>query len=1355
MLLIAVSGYIIMSPDIWAAGQGSRFSNLGIDDGLSQMSVMKIYQDSKGYIWLGTRNGLNKYDGNSVTVYKPDNEDRAHSLVDRQITAITEDSAGNLWIGTGKGLSRLDTETGRILSYSPDKHPWLGSGVRSLLIDSDGNIWVGTQRGLYLFDPGRAEGKSMNLGGRLDNVAITALGEGKDGRLLIGTVGKGLYAADKRLKDVKQYRNDEFLAGASVSDILVNKENGEWWIATSDGGLSCIDEEKGKKLTYSGSNSPLSTDNIRCLALDDGDIVIGTFDGLFSIETATGRLTRHSKADASQGNLSHFSIYSLCVDHSGGLWVGSYSGGADYYSRHNNRFQLHSPSGGDSGNVTGVFGQIVDGGAGRLYIATEGSGLLEYDGENGKSVWHLYDASDGHNIVKSLLKEGDRIWCGTNSGTVYSYDIRSGRFHHAYTLPVPGSIYSMVKDSDGNLWCASSKPQQGLVRISPDGAIQTEFESGDTVWTPGSSRCLAEVKPGVILVGTSNNGLYRYDTRTKRHEVFDTGGKDHGYIPSNYVTSLTPDKDGRIWVSTFGGGLSLYEDGKGIIKSVTKADGLDDTDVNMTVVDELGRLWLSTGRSIISYDPDSGETHNFRMGSGVGAQEFTPHSGALLQDGRIGFSTAKGFVTFSPASMQLNTYRPPVVFTGLEINNKTVRPEDGGILEKELDDTSELRLAYDQNNITISYATLNYVSPSHNTYAVRLLGYDDEWHEVGSRTSAYYTNLHPGKYTFEVKAANNDGIWNDTPRSLTIVVSPPIWDTWYAWLLYIVLFLGTCLLIGYYILKKKTLEQRVDFQRKEQEKAEEFHRSKVQMFTNFSHELRTPLTLIIPPLEELLHRTDFNHDVKNKLGLIHNNSQRMLTLVNQLMDLRKSQDGKMKLRVSKEEMCGFMQEIYCAFNHLAEGKEIKFEFRSSRDRIAGWFDRDICDKVLFNLLSNAFKFTRPGGNVTMTLSEGIPTPMSSYNPKVEELKAKGLRCVSISVSDSGRGIPAEDLVRIFDPFYQVEDNKSKNNLGTGIGLSLTRMIVELHHGAIWAGNNPDGGAVFHVVLPIDRDAYSDDELDREAADRVVVDVIPSPAPEATGLDRRYKVLLVEDNEEVRGYVKGCLLPYFDVVEADNGEDAFDMAVAEYPDIIVSDIMMPRKDGLELCAQIKGDMRTEHMPVILMTARCMTMHIKEGFSSGADDYIVKPFSMDVLILRIRNILVAREKLKKLYGKKFSLESLGIKVTSAEDKFTQKFFQVIEDNIANSELNIDMICKEIGLSRTNLYRKLKAITDLSPVELIRNKRLEVATRLLKESDYSVSEISTYVGFNSHAYFTQCFKAAYGCSPSEYVAREGKKV
>ena len=1334
-----------------------RFSNISIGEGLSQKSVMKIYQDSKGYIWFGTRNGLNKYDGGTMKVYKPSSSDGGNGLIDRQITALIEDKKGNLWIGTSRGLGCLDIATDRIKSYTAPDYPWLASGVRSLFIDNQGRLWIGTARGLYLFETEAELAQPLKLDGRLDDEAVTVINQLPDGSMVIGTENKGLYLCDPEFKNVRGLDRSNLLPDMNVTDILVDGDKKELWVATADGGVARVDLGKWASRIYNRLNSSLSTDNIRTLASNGEGILIGTFDGLYNIDIQTGTLSALARADKAHGNLSHFSIYSLCVDRSGGVWVGTYSGGADYYSPYNNRFTLHEGNVSEDEMISGVFGPMAETADGILYVATEGGGLLEYDKARGKSAHYLYNTSQtpyySHNILKSILVEKDTVWCGTTEGTVHAFDRKRKRFTLPYTLPSSASVYAIIRGSDGCLWVATSKPTMGLARICPDGVVQTDFIVADTLWHPRSARCLMESSPGVMLIGSRNNGLYEYDMNKGNYITYNTSGKGERYLPSNYVTSILIDRKGRVWVSTLGGGLNLYEQGKGIVKSITTADGLGDDDIDMAVEDTDGRIWLSASNYIMSYSPDSGEIHNYGIINDIGAQEFTPHSGIVMNDGEVGFSAGKGFVTFKPSALQINSYLPPVVFTDLEVNNSRVVPGEGDILDVEIDNADKIVLAYNQNNISISYAALNYVNPDQNTYAIRMKGYDDEWHDVGNRRSAYYTNLKPGKYVFEVKAANNDGVWNDTPRSLTIIVRPPIWATWYAYLLYAILFFGTCFLITYYIIKKKALEERVRYQRMEQERSEEFHRTKLQMFTNFSHELRTPLTLILSPLEELLHRTDFNHGVKNKLSLIYNNSQRMLILVNQLMDLRKSQSGKLKLKVSKEDLCSFMQEMYCAFNNLASTKDIKFEFESSEERIPGWFDKSVCDKVMFNLLSNAFKFTHPGDTVVVGLDRDIPEIHLPSGGDLRSKLAPDHDYVHISVRDTGRGIPDGDLIRIFDPFYQVEGGQPKDATGTGIGLSLTKMIVELHHGIIWAENNKDGGATFHLVIPVDKGAYSEDEFDLEAADRVVVDVIPSEAPKDIELDRRYAVLLVEDNEEVRAYVKECLLPYFDVIEADNGETAFDIAVEKYPDIIVSDIMMPRKNGLELCAQIKEDMRTEHIPVILMTARCMVMHIKEGFSSGADDYIVKPFSMDVLIYRIRNILSSREKLKKLYGKKFSLESLGIKIVSAEDKFTQKFFEVIESNISNPDLNIDMICREVGLSRTNLYRKLKAITDLSPVELIRNKRLEVATRLLKESDYTVSEISTYVGFNSHAYFTQCFKAAYGCSPSEYLAEHRK--
>ncbi len=557
----------------------------------------------------------------------------------------------------------------------------------------------------------------------------------------------------------------------------------------------------------------------------------------------------------------------------------------------------------------------------------------------------------------------------------------------------------------------------------------------------------------------------------------------------------------------------------------------------------------------------------------------------------------------------------------------------------------------------------------------------------------------------------------------------------------------------YYISKKQKLERELQFKQKEKLQLEEFHQAKIRMFTNFSHELRTPLTLIIAPLQELVSMQEFSSSVRNKLTLIFSNAQRLLLLVNQLMDLRKNQEGKLKLNITKTDMNPFMQEIYYAFNHLAARKSIDFTFEKKEERLSAWFDKSIIEKVIFNLLSNAMKFTPDNGKVVFSLSK---CTFADLSPEQQtELKAlpADTKFACFSVADSGKGISEDEVKNIFAPFYQGEDN-NKENVGTGIGLSLTRSIVHLHGGAITVSHNQPTGTIFEVYIPISSNAYDASQLVEEEDGQVVEDVIPSAHEMRFDIEKKWTVLLAEDNDEVRTYVKECLEPYFYVLDVDNGKSALDLALEKYPDLILSDIMMPQMDGLELCSRVKQDLQLGHIPVVLMTAKSMVVHIKEGFSVGADDYIVKPFSMDVLICRINNLLESREKLKKLYGKKFSPEAMGIEIVSGDDRFTQNFFEIIEKNISNPELGVDLLSQELGLSRANLYRKLKAVTELSPTELIRNKRLEIAAKLLLESSYTVSEISVYTGFNSHAYFTNCFKSFYGYSPSEWVQRHNEK-
>ena len=678
--------------------------------------------------------------------------------------------------------------------------------------------------------------------------------------------------------------------------------------------------------------------------------------------------------------------------------------------------------------------------------------------------------------------------------------------------------------------------------------------------------------------------------------------------------------------------------------------------------------------------------------------------------------------------------------------------DESAILDKTLDGMETIRLHYNENNFSITYQALNYIYSTQNQYAYKLEGYDTGWNYVGERNSAFYTNLSPGKYVFRVKASNNDDVWNETGRSLVIIVQPPLWRTWYAYLFYVIVFAAIIYGILYYVSIKRNLEAGLKLKQLEKQKQEEFHQAKIRLFTNFSHELRTPLMLIITPFEELVKRIDIPVELHDKLSIIYKNAQKLLLLVNQLMDLHKNQAGSMDLKVSEGDICEYIKEIYYAFNQIALTNEVKFTLNCTPKTIDAWFDKSLLEKVVFNLLSNAFKYTSPGESIVMEVSE---VSLKELEPERTEglYTGENINYVRLKVKDSGKGIAEEEADKIFTPFYQIPETSGINLSGTGIGLSLVYTIVQLHRGVIYVDNTVSQGACFVVILPISRAAFSEEQIESREIDKIAEitnteDISVSLPIVDKGDQPKYKILLVEDDKDVRDYLRKSLEAEYTVIEAADGVRAYEKVVQDFPDLVLSDIMMPKRDGLELCTMIKNDIRVGHIPVILMTARSMVVHIKEGFQAGADDYIVKPFNMDVLQTRIRSLLTLREQLKKLYGKRFSPEVMGIEVKSADERFSQKLFDVIEKNISNEKLDVELLCSEIGISRANLYRKLKSITELSPMELIRNKRLEVAAKLLKESEMNVSEIASHLGFNSHSYFSNSFKAFYGCTPTEFV-------
>ncbi len=1316
------------------------FSNIGIKEGLSQQSVMKLYQDSYGYIWFGTRNGLNRFDGYETIIYKRDNNHQQTSLTDNHITSIAEDGDHNLWIGTAHGLNILNLHNNKMISFNGKEYPELEEGVRFIYICSNERCFIGTPKGLYLFDKKQNIFKETILQNKLKNVSVNCIAETASHQIIIGTNSLGLLVCSNDLKNYQEY-----LSTANISHINANTGN-IIWVTTYNEGLYSLDISQSILHNYNTSNSILTTNNIRTTVWLDNLLFIGTAEGLYKMNTKINQIS-YTNSKSSWGNrLNKSPIFSLLTDKDGGLWIGTFSDGVFYYNKYNNRFHFHNPLNHKDVYV-GTYGQIVSLGSNRLLVAAEGAGLLDYDTYTHQYTLHKIPPlpqKKERNIIKSLSISGNYVWCGTSEGRILYFNTISGKFVHYINLPVSMSIYAIYHQSNGSMWVIGSKNEYGLINISQDKQITWKFpvKGYDNGISFGSARCIYPLSAHTLLIGTTSNGLYRYDTLNHELMQYATHQKGRRHLNSDYITSISSDPSGNIWISTYGGGLCQYDDQKGIIKTVTVNDGLSTNEINSLVIDSEGTLWLSSNNCITRYSPKNNLINNFST-TLIDVQEFTLHSGALLSNNDICFGMSNGFITLHPKEFEINKVLPKIVLNSIAVNNKWIKPEEGTILKNTLNDTKVIELKHFQNNIIIRYSALSYFNPKFNQYAYRLLGQSKEWNYVNNRHEAYFTNLHPSNYIFQVKASNNDGVWNDEFRELVIIIHPPLWFTWYAWVFYILLFSSICFTIIYYAYKKRVMEQAMAFKQKEHQQREQFHQDKLQMYTNFSHELRTPLSLIISPLDDLKKHENLNQDVKNKLQLVYNNAQRLLLLVDQLMDIRKGEAGHLHIQVTCADIYSYINEIFRSFRYMAEERGIKFTYNQENGHLLAWFDKFLFEKVLFNILSNAFKNTPSGGHIHLHC-KNFENDQNNYD----------YNKIQITINDNGQGVPADEIKHIFEPFYQSNKNRRNAELsGTGIGLSLTRTIVALHHGTINASNNTEGGMTFNIVMPIGKNAFKPEEiLDETDSANLSTDVITSFIPQNTiNIKKCHTVLLVEDNDDVRQYVRDQLIPYYYVEEAVNGVDALNKVTENMPDIVISDIMMPQKDGLELCRDLKENMLTVHIPVILITAKSLAIHVIEGYSTGADDYIIKPFNVEILIHRINNILQSRKKLKDIYGKYLYPKALdNNNVGNNQDQFVQKFYDIIEQNLSNPELNVDFICREIGVSRTKLYSKLHSSTDLSPIEIIRNKRMECAIKMLRDTDLPILDIAIATGFNGNAYFSTCFKNMFGCSPSDFLKK-----
>jgi signal transduction histidine kinase/DNA-binding response OmpR family regulator len=935
-------------------------------------------------------------------------------------------------------------------------------------------------------------------------------------------------------------------------------------------------------------------------------------------------------------------------------------------------------------------------------------------------------------------------------------------------------IRTIYKDKIGNLWIGTevglNKLISGTATMSPAYFVRYLHNPKDST-TISNSRvwCIYQDQQGTIWIGTSG-GLNKlipskdYNSQaTFIHYAHDS--KDPSSLSDNHVISIYQDNSGNFWIGTDAGGLSKFDSKSEKFVHFNEEDGLPDNSIKGILGDDEGNLWLSTSNGLSKFNPKTVTFKNYSTTDGLQSNFFQGGAYFKNKKGEMFFGGDNGFNSFYPDSIKENVRIPPIVITDFRLFNNSVpvgldTTTNRTILKKSITETKEIELSYKDFIISFEFAALDFHTPEKNKYAYILKGFDKEWNYTdANKRFATYTNLDPGEYTFKVKGSNNDGIWNETGASIKLIITPPWWSAWWAYSVYFLFGLGLLYSLRRYELNRTQLKNQVKLDEVKLKEREETDKMKSRFFANISHEFRTPLTLILGPTEKVLSESKDN-ETKKQLSIVKRSANRLLGLINQLLDLSKLEAGKLELKASKTNIVPFIKGLTMSFESMAERKDITLKIKSSSDEIELYFDKEKMTKIMTNLLSNAFKFTPEGGQITVALSL-IPSPSGRGMSK-----GQGEGEVRITVLDTGVGISEEELSKLFDRFYQVDSSQTREHEGTGIGLALTKELVELHHGTISVDSKLGSWTEFTVTLPLGEKHLNDEEIVEEPVilsgaknftEPVIDDFVKTdsssqaPQNDNTLDEDKNIVLVVEDNYDVREFIKDALGNEFQIEEAQNGEQGVRKAEQVIPDLIISDVMMPKMDGNELTKRLKNDEKTSHIPIILLTAKSEQQSKLEGLETGADDYLTKPFDTKELRVRINNLISIRKKLQEKYSKGDFIpvkKIEGKKLSDLDERFMSKVMEVIESHISEEEFSIEEFDREIGMGRVQLYRKVKALTGKSPSRYIRSIRLNRAKNMIEEKKGNISEIAYSVGFSSPQYFTRCFKEEFGFPPSDLI-------
>lgn len=1339
---------------VWAQSPKYQFSQLNISSGLSHNQINSILKDSKGFMWFGTLSGLNRYDGHKFRVFKYVANDST-TISDDNVLNIQSGPDNKIWVNTRAGYVIYDPEK-EAFDRKPQKY--LDSkAIKGSLTDIRGNgeglFYVITSAGLYEFDESSTKAKLIARTGLFPFTSVAVARSGSiwtvdaSGRVEQYSVGTHSKVYSKRIADEANYK------------IFIDRDDDAW--------IYSVDKPKGVYLIsmtarsvkrYSITSSPrLNTNNIYSVNQDEKGIIwLGTdHGGINLLDKKKNSLSFLLSREADEKSIAQNSTPVVYKDDTGIMWVGTFKKGLSYYHESIIKFAhyRHNPLEINSLPYDDV-NRFLEDKWGNLWIGTNGGGLIYFDRK--KNTFKRYQHRPGdrnslsNNVVVSLWMAHDGIlWIGTYFGGLDSFDGKKfTNYRHSESDESSLSddrVWEIMEDSERNLWVGTL--HGGLDLFDRRTRTFKHFRSGG----PNSVKsdyinALLEDKAGNIWVGT-DAGVDVLHKETGHFKHYSASKKENLGLSNNNVLSLMEDSRGLIWIGTQDG-VTLYDPARDKFQILRIQSGLPDNTILTILEDRSGHIWLSTTKGISELTlSNRGNNLEIRFQNyddldGLQGMEFNENAALRTSRGELIFGGANGFNLFDPQTIKENRLLPVVVFTDFQLFNTSVKPgqliKGNSILDRSISLSNDIQLNYDQNFFSIEFAALNFANATKSKYEYMLEGFNDRWFSTDSKDrKATFTNLDPGDYTFKVRAANDNGVWSQEAAFLRIKILPPFWKTTPAYILY---FLGVAGFL-YYLRQRGIQKLKAQFaleqERKSAQQMHELDMMKIKFFTNVSHEFRTPLALILAPLDKLLKENP-EDNTKVHLTLIQRNAGRLLNLVNQLMDFRKMEVKELKLQPLEDDVISFAYESFQSFTDLAEKKNIHYTFQSNLSAFVTDFDHDKLERIFFNLLSNAFKFTSEGGRVSMRVNCELMEEQTSN--------------VEIRIEDTGIGISADKQDKIFERFFQNDVPGSMVNQGSGIGLSITKEFVHLHKGTIRVESEQGKGSCFIVNLPLmaisanSKGAFSEEQL-----------VVAANLDSNPGNDderpmklsqKKPSILLIEDNDDFRFYLKDNLKQFYNIIESSNGKSGWNKALAMHPDLIVSDVSMPELNGIDLCVKLRGDSRTSHIPIILLTALVGEEQVLRGIETGANDYMTKPFNFEILLSKIRNLLIRQESMRKTYQKQVEVKPTDIEVQSADERFIQQALRITEKNISNSDFSVEEFAREMSMSRVALYKRLLHLTRQTPIEFIRSMRLKRAARLLEKSQLTVAEIAYEAGFTNPKIFAKYFKAEFGILPSSYL-------